>query len=300
MPLTLEDLNDYRAGTFRTRPGMRIKSPEEAVEYVNERGFIFFWPMKNVLMPSLWTAVAGDRPVADEHDDPGHITWGWKDSMLGKRRWYYGRVMRKRNTIISLDLLPYFYALSPNYGDPNEDYLIDYEQGLMTNGAKQIYEALLQAGPQDTIALRKSAGMTSRAADSEFNRALEELQSSFRILPVGVSEAGAWNYAFIYDIVARHFPDLIERAHPISEAQARQALIGSYLKSVGAVPYKEVRRMFGLQPLNWDPVVIERDLRKMEERGEICQGVEIKGLKEPHIVSQALFAACSESGKSAP
>ena len=64
-------------------------------------------------MPSLWVAVAGDRPVPDEHDDPGHVTWGWKDGLLGKRRWYYGRVLRKRNTFISLDICLTFMRFPP-------------------------------------------------------------------------------------------------------------------------------------------------------------------------------------------
>jgi hypothetical protein len=289
MHLSQEVINQYRADTFRTRPGLRLRSVAGAVEYVNERGFIFFWPMKGTLMPSLWAAAAGDRPVPNEHDDPGHVTWGWKDEMLGKRHWYYGRVLRKRNTFISLDILPYFYALSPNYGDPNEDYLIDYEQGQLTAAAKQIYEVLLNKGPLDTIALRKNAGLTSRASDSEYTRAMDVLQTSFRILPVGVSQAGAWNYSFIYDIVARHFPDVIERSHPITEPQARQKLVALYLDSVGAVPFKEIQRLFCNQPMNWPVTVLERDLGKMEERGEIQREVTFEGMTGLYIASANLF-----------
>ena len=96
MKLSKEQLLRYRAKTFHTAPGMRLELQDEAVDYVNQRGFVIFGRLKDVLMPSLWTAVAGDRPVPDEHDDPGHVTWGWKDGMLGKRRWYYGRVLRKK------------------------------------------------------------------------------------------------------------------------------------------------------------------------------------------------------------
>jgi len=291
MRLSDDQLKLYRSRTFRTAPGTRVASPDEAVAFVEERGFIFFWPIKDILMPSLWVAAAGDRPVPDEHDDPGHVTWGWKDSLLGKRRWYYGRVLRKRNMMVSLNLLPYFYALSPNYGDPQEDYLIDYEAGRLLQAAKQIYETLLDRGPQDTIALRKNAGLTSRAADTEFNRALDELQTTMRILPVGISESGAWHYSFIYDIVARHFPDIVERAHPIAEHEARQKLLRVYLDSVGAAPFREIKKIFGNAPMKWENARIERDLNKMEERGEIFQGVEVDRVKEPCVVSASIFSA---------
>ncbi len=290
MVISKEQLQQYRMQTFRTAPGLRIDSADEAVDFVNQRGYTFFWPIKNILMPSLWVAAAGDRPVADEHDDPGHVTWGWKDSLLGKRRWYYGRVLRKRNTMIALDVLPYFYALSPNYGDPDEDYLIDYEAGKLPLAAKLLYEALLREGPLDTISLRKGAGLTSRASDTEFNRALDELQTSFRILPVGVSEAGAWHYAFIYDIVPRHFPDIVEKAHPITEPEARQKLIALYLRSVGAAPLKEIQRVYGSSPHKWESARTERDLRKLEAQGEITCDLEVEGIKDSCFATVSLLA----------
>lgn len=289
MKLTSRILSLYRAKTFRTGPGLRLASSEDAVEYVQERGFLLFWPAKELLMPSLWVAAAGDRPVPDEHDDPGHVTWSWKDALLGKRRWYYGRVVRKKNTFVSLDILPFFYALSPNYGDPQQDYLIDYENGQLTVAAKNIYEALLRQGPLDTIAIRKQAGLTSQASNAEFNRALEELQTTFRILPVGISESGAWHYSFIYDILPRHFPEVIDRAHVISEAQARQKILGLYLNSVGAASLSDIKRIFTNQPHKWPLMQIERDLSKMEERGEVVCDVECEGIKESCFVFPKLL-----------
>ena len=180
-----EQLAEYRACTFRTAPGLRLTSRAEAVEFVNQRGFIYFWPIKGVDLPSLWTAAAGDRPVASKHDDPGHVTWGWKDALLGSTAWYYAKILRKKATMISFDLLPYFYALSENYGDPEEDYLIAYREGRLSQAAKQVYEALLQEGPLHTIDLRAAAKLTN-AKESEFNRALEALQAAFNSAKINV------------------------------------------------------------------------------------------------------------------
>ena len=183
---------------------------------MNARGFVYFWPIKGIDLPALWTAVAGDRPVADEHDDPGHVTWGWKDGALDKKIWYYGKILRRKATIISLEAAPYFYALSENYGSPEEDYLISYHEGRLTQSAKQIYETLLDSGALNTIDLRRLAKLAN-AKESEFNKGLEQLQSDFKILPIGVSEAGAWRYSHIYELTSRHFPDLPAQARAISE-----------------------------------------------------------------------------------
>ncbi|HWQ84864.1 MAG TPA: hypothetical protein VN363_09865, partial [Anaerolineales bacterium] len=114
--ITHQLLQEYQNDTFRLKPERRLHSADDAVAFVNERGFAFFWPISGVRLPSVWAAVAGDRPVPNEHDDPGHVTWGWKDELLGQRRWYYARVVRKKATMIALDVAPHFYALSENYG----------------------------------------------------------------------------------------------------------------------------------------------------------------------------------------
>ncbi len=270
--LTLDAIQAYRAQTFRTAPGTRLTNREEAIAYVNQRGFIYFWPIKEVTMPSLWTAVAGDRPVADAHDDPGHVTWGWKDALLPARVWYYAKVLRRKATLISLEVVPYFYALSENFGEPEQDYLVQYHAGRLTVEAKTVYETLLREGPLDTVSLRKLARMTSKASDAPFHRAVEMLQADFKILPVGVAEAGAWNYAFIYECVHRWYPDLPERARPIRQAQARARLTELYLRSVGAVQQQDLVRLFG-----WPAGEVAGTAQALIAAGVACGEVQVAG-----------------------
>jgi len=260
----------YRSGTFHLQPAPRLQSPDEALAWVNQRGFAYFWPIKGIEMPSLWVTVAGERPVADAHDDPGHITWGWKDGALGLRRWYYAKVLRKKATLISLAVAPYFYALTENYGSPEEDHMVMYLEGRMTLAAKQIYEAILKEGALNTVDLRKAARLTSKQSDTEFNRALEVLQADFKILPVGVAAAGAWKYAFIYDITAHHYPDLPEQARLISEAQAREKLALLYFLSLGAAQLRDVQKLFG-----WGPQITQRVLARLAAAGQLVGGLEL-------------------------
>jgi hypothetical protein len=270
--LDFDRIRTYRAKTYRLLPGQQLKSPEEAVAFAKERGFIFFWPVNGVEMPSLWTAVAGNRPVADEHDDPGHRTWGWKDSLLDKRVWYYAKMLRKKATMIALEVAPYFYALSENYGSPEEDYLTLYKQGRLTVESKMLFEALLLKGPMHTIALRKEARLTSRDSESRFNKALTDLQANFQVLPVGIADAGAWHYSYIYDLTFRFYPDLQEQARFISERQARRKLVELYLISVGAAQVRDINRLFG-----WTNPDSERALSELENAGAFQGGLEVEG-----------------------
>lgn len=272
MILTLEKLRHFRRQTFRTEPGLRVIDKTEAVKFVNSRGFVFFWPIRDHPLPSLWAAVAGERPVADAHDDPGHVTWGWKDELLGKQEWYYAKVLRKRSTMIAMQVAPYFYALSENYGSPDEDYLTLYEQGRLTQEARVLYQVVLQEGPLDTVALRKAAHMTSKESDGRFNKALADLQADFKLLPVAVTTAGAWRYAFAYEVVARHYPELPEKAQAIGENQARKVLTEWYYRSLGAAPVRDLRRLFG-----WSQTQAERAVQALVKDGVLSLDVQVEG-----------------------
>ena len=270
--LKLKKIEAYRRDTFRISTGKRIKSRDEAIQFANQRGFIYFWPITDITLPSLWVAVAGDRPVANAHDDPGHVTWGWKDGLLGKRRWYYAKVLRKKSTIISLDTAPYFYALSENYGTPDEDYLVQYMQGRLTQEARVVYETLLNEGPLDTITLRRAARLSSRESDSRFNRAMSDLQSDLKIIPVGTSQAGGWRYSFVYDLVHRHFPELPEQAHRIQEPEARIRLLELYMRSVGAASRRDFPKLF-----RWRKQDIDSAIDQLVESGAVLRHLILDG-----------------------
>ena len=272
--INLKKLNTHRMRTFNLPPNKRLSSPAQALTFIKKRGFVYFWPIKGIDLPSLWAAVAGDRPVAEKHDDPGHITWGWKDNALDKKVWYYAKILRGKATMISLETAPYFYALSENYGSPDEDYLIAYQEGRLTQASKQVYETLLENGALNTLDLRKMAKL-SNAKDSEFNKALEQLQRDFKILPVGVAQAGAWKYSHIYEIVPRHFPDLPDQARQITESQARMKLLELYFNLVGAAQMRDVVKLFG-----WSTEITNRIVSRMTDQSLLAKSTHPKHVGE--------------------
>jgi hypothetical protein len=282
LSLTLTQIKDRRERRYRRRPELALQTVDDAIAFLDDVGFCFLFPIKGVELPSLWDAVCGRvKPVPNEHHDP-HIqkTWGWKDTALDKRWWYYGKLLRKKATLVSLELLPFFYALSENYGDPAHDYLQQYRDGRLGHEAKLIYEALLEHGPQHVIELRRLARLTGKSRTSAFQRGLAELQADLKILPVGVARAGAWHYAFIYEIVSRWYPDLPGRARAIRGDQARRTLLATYLDNVIAATVAQATRLFG-----WVKRDVEQAAAQLAEAGRITSEVRIEGLRGKQLVS---------------
>ncbi|MDO9546487.1 MAG: hypothetical protein Q7J07_07030 [Pelolinea sp.] len=198
-------------------------------------------------MPSLWCAVAGDRPVPNNHDDPGHITWRWKDDLIGKRKWYYSKVLRRKSTIISLDLIPNFFALTPSVHDGLEEILFHYKKGSISIEEKFIFQQLSNFGPSDTIELRKKLSASFTQNVSSFNRALELLQRDLRITPSGISRNGRWKYSYIYQTVSREFPDLVELSNKINKEDAILSILRSFFRSNGIGTIDEINKLFRWQ-----------------------------------------------------
>jgi len=254
-------LRAYRAGTFRLSRDLRVRTPRQALSFVNERGFVFFWAIQSIDLPSLWTAVAGDRPVPREHDDPAHVTWGWKDAALSQRRWFYAKLVRGKSTMVSLKTLPCFYALSDRLGDL-DDYELAYDAGRLSREARAVAEALRLNGAQHTVALRQRTHLASEASKPRFDKALHDLQRGLWVVPVGVAEAGAWRYAFIYELFDRWFPTIASQATEIPREAARRHLAALYLDSIGAADPRQVRSLFG-----WSRPQAEQALEAVEAAG---------------------------------
>jgi hypothetical protein len=245
-------------------------------------GLCLLFSAQDVELPSLWGALCGgNRPLPGNHDDYElGLAWRWKDELPVAGQVLYGKFLRRKPVFVSLDLAPYFYALSPNYGEPDEDYVQDYLDGRMTAEAKQVYEVLLAEGALPTSRLRRDAGLGGKTNASRFDRALAELQMDFRIVKVAISDANRWGYCYVYDLLYRHFAGTVEASRAITGGQAREVILLRYLRTVVASTSGEVRKLFG-----WLPRDLDRLVDRLAAEGKLCQGVQVEGLEGKFLIS---------------
>ena len=86
-----------------------------------------------------------------------------------------------------------------------------------------------------------------------------------------MTQAGAWHYAFAYDIVARHYPDLPDQAHSISQKEARRKLAELYFYSVGVAQLRDLTRLFG-----WSRKLANGVTYGLIQEGILCRSLEIQ------------------------
>lgn len=287
--IPIERVQALREHNFRRTEARRVKSPSGAERFVRDVGFCHFWPIQGFEIPNLFHAIAGRRrDVPSAHDDPDlSRCWRWKDDALGRRRWYYAKLIGRRATMVSLETLPVFYALSPNYGG-EDDYVHEYEAGRLSREARAVYEAIRDGGPMDTVRLRREARLASDSAKAGFERALVELQMGMRLVPVGVAEAGAWRYAFVYDLPTRHIPELEAQAAAWSRSDARAELVARLVDNVVVASRREIARVFAV--LRWTERELDGTLKRLTE-GQRLFVAPVEGLSGEYFLSPSAMSS---------
>lgn len=280
--LTLKHIEALRNERYHRRRDLRLTNENDIRRFVDDAGVCLLFSAQGIEMPNVYQAVAGyAKGMTAKHNDPAiSLTWGTKDRSLNQRWWYYGKLLKGKATLVSLDLLPSFYALSENFGS-DDDYLLEYEAGTLSNDAKNIYEALLRHGPMHAIELKRKSNLYGDEVKAKFDKALGELQAGLKVLPTGVAEAGAWRYAFIYDIVSRWLPEQTTAAQDISRSDARVNILSRHLRNVVMSDARTLSRIF-----NWKIIETESALKKLAERGEVTLGEQVKGVKGEVVIAK--------------
>ena len=245
--LTVARLEALRDRTFRRTPASRIRGAASALRFINEVGFSLTLSDFGLPVPSLRVAAEGRRRPAwprHTHHDPAIIlAWNLKDDLPTKRLCYYGRVVRGKPTLASLEQFANVFALVR--GDKGSgDFLVDYRNGELSRPAFRILDALHEHGAQYTPDLRRRAGLAAAEATPTFERAVAELQR--RMWVVKTEERYEPSFSYRWDLLDEWMPDETKRARDISREDAAYGILRRYLEAAFYTTPRLAAGLFGL------------------------------------------------------
>ena len=271
---TRQAVEAWRDRSFRRLPALKVRGERSALQFVNAVGFCFTLSHFGLPVPSLYVAVCGRRnprwPRRTHHDAEIGLTWNLKDSLPAKRLVHYGKLVKGKPTLVSLDLFPAFCALIRE-GKGSGDYILDYRQGRMTRAAVLVLEALHERGALATPDLRKAVAMHGAERTAEFDRAMAELQRGLWIAKV--EEVYDPDFYYRWDLLDNWLPEPLAASRDLGREAAVRRLLAAYLRSAGAA---QTRFLASLLDLRLGEV--EEGLAALEASGAIRQGQPVRGL----------------------
>jgi hypothetical protein len=220
----------------------RVKTPAEAVRFIDAAGFCVLFPLRNVPLPSLYHAVSGRAEL--QWDQYAELVWRWKDDLPKKRRALYTKYFKGRGTFLSLELLPHLLASHGTAVAP-EDAASFYAAGRISPSACELWQALARHGPLATLELRHACKMDRKSGNLRFKKAMLELQRLLVVTHSGAEqETGSWASSR-FELVSRAFPAQVSQARKISPQDARARIAASYRSLYPGAPPLRLARLFG-------------------------------------------------------
>jgi hypothetical protein len=241
---------------------------------VNDVGFCFTLSHFGLPVASLYVAVCGRRhprwPRHTHHDPEIGLAWDLKDRLPSRRLTYYGKLVKGKPTLVSLQLLPAFLALIRD-GKGSGDYIVDYRQGRMSRAAVTILELLHESSPRATPDLRRAVASRDPDRTAEFDRALAELQRGLWV--VKVEEVYDPDFYYQWDLLDNWLPEPVALSLGLRRNEAVKRLVAAYLRSAAASQPRFLAGLFGVAAEE-----VEAALKALEADGRILRNQRIRGL----------------------
>jgi hypothetical protein len=275
----VEDLEKQRDRRFRRLPRLRVYNERTALQFVEDVGFCLVFTNRTQQLPCLWVAVCGRRdpvfPEHSHHDAELMLTWNLKDLLPAKRRVYYGKLILGKPSMVSLAHFPDFYALHGPAHD--EQYLYDYEDGLLSRAAKQIMEALVERHPQTTKELKRSTHLAASRSRPIFDQAIAELQRKLYITMIEARYEPTFTY--VWDLLESWLPEPVARGRETLRHEATYRLTRQYLSVVYYASRTQLERVLGVPHIG-----VEEAATRLRDEAVIEIGARIDGLPGTWLV----------------
>jgi hypothetical protein len=240
----------------RRKVGARhaVRTADALVRMVDDLGFCFAFTGES----------AYPVPAAFDHLDTRsdgrkwEWMWGCKDELAENKRLYYGKLLVKKPTFVSMKMLPVFYATFGRAGDP-DDHLEDVRAGRLSEIARRIIEFLAVNGETQTKRMRSALGITSQDGRADYSKAIEELQRLMYVARVRAVGEGREDYNYTYDLFVHRYPETVRAAERASSADAMCTLLAALLGLSGGVTERQVTKLF-----DWSEDRVAHAARRLE------------------------------------
>jgi hypothetical protein len=243
---------------------MRIHSLEAAAAFVDRVGIAVAWGKADLVLPSLWSGIAGpdaDWAIRDETGKPTGFSpefdrlWRWKDELPERRLACAGRHFSGAALLIAPRLLAAAYALTGRSGAVN-----DFRGDELETIEREVAEAVLENEPLTGPEIRRLLGTTDRKA---VDRAVSRLQRRLVLTNAGAAEQSQGWRAIRQDIFARRWRRSLRRLP--AEAEARRELALAVATATDEVSAADVAGALG-----WRRKQAESILSELASIGQIA------------------------------
>ncbi len=242
----------------------RVRNAAQLVRLVDELGFCFAFTLRT-----------GDAPLPAGFDhlstsDEGRKwgwMWEWKDELAAERRLYYGTLLVRKPTFVSLRMLPTLYATFGRAGEP-DDHLEDLRAGRLSDISRRIVDFLTASGETQTKRMRAALGIVSKDGRRDYDKAIDEVQRLMYVTRVRAVGEGREDYNYTYDLFARRYPEAVKAADRISSADATRALLERSLELAGAITVRQLERLF-----EWGDDRTRRTIDRVEAASGLVRAV---------------------------
>ena len=248
-----EALEKHREKVERTH---RVRNSAQLVAMVDALGFCFAFTGEAAYpIPSAF-----DHLSTSDDSRKWEWMWPWKDELAEAKKLYYGKLLVKKPTFVSMKMLPTFYATFGRAGE-QDDHLEDVRAGRMPELARRVVEYLQHRGETQKKRMRADLGIESKEGRGDLERAIEELQRLMYVARVKAVGERSDDYNYTYDLFVRRYPETVKAAERLSSADATATLLQRLLELVGGATPKQVGRLF-----DWDAERTERAAAALEAK----------------------------------
>jgi hypothetical protein len=211
---------------------MRLRTEAEAAAWLDRVGLALLFPKPDIVLPSLWEAVAGESEVrwAIRGEEGRFVSftpamaavWSWKDALPAQRRGCIGLHLVRTSALVAPRLVAALYALTGREGSPD-----DFRRADLDGLELEVAEAALGVGRPTT---RRELRLLVGAGKREVDNAVNALQRKLVLTNAGRDDDGAGWSSTLHDVFARRWRARLRRIPTRDDALlalAETVLVGS-------------------------------------------------------------------------